>query len=68
MGMESFGNQQPKINLEDYEGKVVLQDGKYKTISGVNLTEKEGKLYVAEGESDAGTMLLKKDDGIIKSS
>ena len=69
--MGSFGglekNIKAQINLEDYDGKVVVENGKYKTIDGVNLSERGGMLYVAEGESDAGTMLLKKNDKIISS-
>lgn len=68
--MESFNapQEEPKqINLDDYEGRVVLEDGKYKTVDGVNLTEKDGELYVSEGENDEGTRLNKKDTPIIPS-
>lgn len=66
MGKESIeGNDKgSQINLEDYsdrEGdyKVVLVGGEYSLAGGAKLIEREGELYVADGEDDAGTKISK---------
>ena len=54
------------IDPMEYVG-VVVKEGGFYTADGVKLEERDGELYVAEGEDDAGTQILRNDAETIPS-
>jgi hypothetical protein len=71
MSLESYGGDKKdsQIDLSEYserEGdyRVVLVNGEYALAGGTKLVERDGELYVADGEEDAGTRVTKNGNTI----
>ena len=63
MGREGMENNEGAVDLSLYEGSVVEENGEYRHTEFGKVTprEKDGviELFIADGEHDAGTMLLR---------
>jgi uncharacterized protein (DUF1330 family) len=55
-----------KIDVAKYGGRVVEKDGVFETSEGAALLERDGELFVLEGD-DVGTRIMREDEPTIPS-